>query len=91
MNNRLYVGNLSNDVSEDELRTLFSGAGAIQQMALPTDRDTNERRGFAIVQMETDDEAAKAISLYDGHSLREQAIRVKVSQPKNRGSRQDRA
>jgi RNA recognition motif-containing protein len=83
MDSKLYVGNVAHATTEDELRTLFAQAGTIERLAIPTDRDTNQPRGFALVQMATAEEAQKAITMLDGQSVREQAIRVKISQPKN--------
>jgi len=82
MNNKLYVGNLSYQVTEDELRQLFAEAGSIQSIAIPVDRATNQPRGFAFVEMSTDAEAQKAISMYDGQTVGQRQIRVNVSQPK---------
>jgi RNA recognition motif-containing protein len=82
MDTKLYVGNLSHSATEDDLRTLFEKAGTIERLAIPTDRRTSEPRGFALVEMASADEAQKAITMLDGHSLREQVIQVKISQPK---------
>lgn len=82
MNSKLYVGNLSYQVTEDELREMFGQAGSIQSVAIPLDRMTNQPRGFAFVTMETDAEAQKAISMCDGRTLGERQIRVNISQPK---------
>jgi RNA recognition motif-containing protein len=82
MNSKLYVGNLSYQVTEEELRTMFSQAGTIQEVAIPVDRMTNQPRGFAFVTMGTDAEAQKAISMCNGKTLGQRQIRVNVSQPK---------
>ena len=82
MNSKLYVGNLSYQVTEDELRTMFSPAGTIQSVAIPVDRMTNQPRGFAFIVMETDAEAQKAINMCNGKMLGERQIRVNISQPK---------
>jgi cold-inducible RNA-binding protein len=85
VNSKLYVGNLSYDVTEAELRQMFGEAGSIQEVAIPTDRTTNQPRGFAFVTMSTPDEAKKAISMCDGKSLGNRQIRVNMSQPKTGG------
>jgi RNA recognition motif-containing protein len=82
-NSKLYVGNLSYQVTEGELRELFGPAGTIQSVAIPTDRATNQPRGFAFVEMATAEEAQKAISMCDGKTLGERQIRVNISQPRN--------
>ncbi len=85
MNSKLYVGNLSYQVTEDELRTMFSPAGTIQEIAIPLDRMTNQPRGFAFVTMGTDAEAQKAISMCNGKTLGQRQIRVNISEPKTSG------
>jgi RNA recognition motif-containing protein len=82
MTSKLYVGNLSYQVTESELRTLFAPAGTVQSVAIPTDRNTNQQRGFAFVEMASSDEAQKAISMCDGHTMGDRQIRVSISQPK---------
>jgi cold-inducible RNA-binding protein len=82
MTTKLYVGNLSYDVTEGELRQMFGEAGSVQEVAIPMDRMTNRPRGFAFVVMGTADEAQKAISMCDGQSLGNRQIRVNISQPK---------
>jgi RNA recognition motif-containing protein len=82
MSSKLYVGNLSYQVTESELRTMFAPAGTVQSVAIPTDRDTNQPRGFAFVEMSSADEAQKAISMYDGTTMGDRQIRVNISQPK---------
>ena len=82
MDSKLYVGNLSYQVTEDELRQMFSPSGTIQSVAIPVDRMTNQPRGFAFVTMGTSAEAQKAISMCNGKTLGERQIRVNISQPK---------
>lgn len=83
MSTKLYVGNLSYEVTEDELRTLFSPVGTIESIAIPVDRATNEQRGFAFVEMSTAEEAQKAISQFNGQTVGSRQIRVNISQPKS--------
>jgi RNA recognition motif-containing protein len=83
MDTKLYVGNLSKQVTEEDLRTLFAPAGTIQSVAIPTDRATNAPRGFALVDMSTAEEANAAVTLGHGQMLREQEIRVQISKPKS--------
>lgn len=82
MNSKLYVGNLSYQVTESELRTMFSPAGDIESVAIPVDRTTNQPRGFAFVTMTNDTDAQKAIRMCDGKTLGDRQIRVNISQPK---------
>lgn len=82
MTTKLYVGNLSYQVTEEELRTMFGQAGTIESVAIPVDRQTNEPRGFAFVTMGTGAEAQAAIRMCDGKTLGQRQIRVNISQPK---------
>lgn len=84
MNNRLYVGNLPYSYGETELRQLFGKAGQVDSVYLPLDRESGRPRGFAFVQMATDEEAAEAIARLDGATLDGRKIRVNVAQ--GRGS-----
>ena len=60
---KLYVGNLSYETSEEDLRTLFAQAGAVASVALIKDRGTGRSQGFAFIEMTTQAEAEKAISI----------------------------
>ncbi|HUX14303.1 MAG TPA: RNA-binding protein [Spirochaetia bacterium] len=62
MGNKLYVGNLSYDTNEDELRSMFSAYGTINSVAVITDRDTGRPKGFAFVEMGSEKEAQAAIN-----------------------------
>ncbi len=82
MENKLYVGNLSYDVTEDDLRDLFAPAGSIKSVTVIKDRDTGRSKGFAFVEMETPAEAQKAISLFNGKEMQERALTVNIARPK---------
>ncbi len=64
MEAKLYVGNLSYDTTEDEIRNLFAQAGTVSEVALIKDRDTGTSKGFAFVTMSSQDEAKKAIEQF---------------------------
>ncbi len=81
MNKKLYVGNLSYNTTEATLRELFGKAGAIASVSIPTDRATNQPRGFAFVEMETSEDALKAIKMCDGQEVDGRAIRVNEAKP----------
>jgi RNA recognition motif-containing protein len=81
VNKKLYVGNLSYTTTEASLRELFSKAGTIVSISIPTDRATNQPRGFAFVEMETADAALKAIKMCDGQEVDGRAIRVNEAKP----------
>lgn len=81
MSSKLYVGNLPFSTSEDELQAMFSEAGAIRSITIPMDKMTNRPRGFAFVEMETEDDANKAISLFNGKDLNGRAMNVSIARP----------
>ncbi len=65
METRLYIGNMSHETSEQDLRTMFTEAGTVAAVDLIMDRQTGKPKGFAFVTMSSLDEAEKAISLFD--------------------------
>ena len=79
---KLYVGNLSYTTTEDELRTLFAQAGAVSSVALIKDRDTGRSKGFAFVEMSTQAEAQKAITMFAAYKLGERELTVNVAKPR---------
>ena len=85
MTTKLYVGNLSYTTTEEELHALFTQAGGVQSVTLPTDRETGRPRGFGFVEMATEEEARKAISMFDGKTLGERQLKVNESRPREEG------
>jgi len=81
LNNKLYVGNVSYNTGESDLRNLFGGAGEIKTITIPKDRMSNEPRGFAFVEMSTADEARKAIQMFNGRELDGRALLVNEAKP----------
>src|SRR5262245_22275965 len=86
MEAKLYVGNLSYTTSEDDLRHLFSQAGTVKSATLIRDRDTGRSKGFAFVEMETQQEAEKAISQFHGTQFRDRALTVNMARPREERS-----
>ena len=82
MTKNLYVGNLSYDTTEDSLRTLFAEYGPIESANLITDRYTGRSRGFAFVEMSTEQAAQEAISGLNGKQVDEREIKVDTAKPK---------
>jgi cold-inducible RNA-binding protein len=76
ISNKVFVGNLSFDVTRDELIEAFSAAGKVVDAKVPTDRETGRPRGFAFVEFEDDDAAQKSISLMNGKDLKGRPLRV---------------
>jgi RNA recognition motif-containing protein len=69
MDNKLYVGNLPFSTSEEDLRGMFAQAGTVVSVSLINDRDTGRSRGFAFVELSTQAEAEKAVSLFNNTPL----------------------
>jgi cold-inducible RNA-binding protein len=88
MSQKLYVGNLSFQTTEDTLRTLFTEYGQIESVNLITDRYTGRSRGFAFVEMSTEQEAEEAISNLSGKQVDDREIRVEKAKPQASRDRQ---
>ncbi len=86
MNLKLYVGNLPFGASEEDLKKLFSEAGAVQSVKIVTDSYSGRSRGFGFVEMTSQEEAQKAISLVNGKTLMDRTLIVSEARPqKKRG------
>lgn len=82
MDTKLYVGNLSYETTEEDLRNLFAQAGTVNEVALIKDRDTGSSKGFAFVTMNSQEEANKAIERFSGQNLGSRELRVNVARPR---------
>ncbi|MCK6552325.1 RNA-binding protein [Myxococcota bacterium] len=86
MGNKLYVGNISYDTTEDELREAFGADGRqVTDVAIVMDRETGRPRGFAFVTMGSDSDAQAAISQLDGREMGGRTIRVNEAQSRPGG------
>ncbi len=86
MGKKLYVGNLSYNVSSSDLEQLFAQHGTVQSAEVIADRDTGRSKGFGFVEMGTEDEAQAAISALNGQQHDGRALTVNEAKPKeNRG------
>ena len=90
MSNNLYVGNLSYDTTEETLRTLFAEYGQIESVNLVTDRYTGRSRGFAFVEMSTEQAAQEAMSGLNGKQVDAREIKVDKAKPKRDSRGKDR-
>ena len=79
---RLYVGNLSYDTTEDELRELFSAHGTVESVNLITEGGSGRSKGFGFVEFRDDQEANAAIAALNGTDLRGRSINVNQARPK---------
>jgi cold-inducible RNA-binding protein len=84
---KIYVGNLSYDVTEDELAAEFGTFGKVESVAIPSDKFSGRPKGFGFVEMASKTEAEAAIAGLNGKSLRERTIVVNEARPRpdNRG------
>jgi len=79
---RLFVGNISYRMTEDELRDTFGEFGEVSDVHIVTDRETGRSRGFAFVEMADDDASDKAIEALNGKDVEGRSLTVNVARPR---------
>jgi RNA recognition motif-containing protein len=82
----IYVGNLSFQATEDDVREVFSEYGTVSRVSLPMDRETGRMRGFAFVEMSDDASEDKAIAELDGANWLDRQLRVSKARPREEGA-----
>jgi RNA recognition motif-containing protein len=82
METKLYIGNMSYDTTEEELRTMFSEAGVVGSVDIIKDRDSGRPKGFAFITMNSRDEADKAISMFNEKTVNERPLTVNIARPR---------
>jgi len=82
MEARLYVGNLSKSITQDELNALFMQAGEVTSTEVIKDRKSGESKGFAFVTMSAESGADKAVSMFNSYSLSDQVLKVSLAKPR---------
>src|SRR5450631_304859 len=82
MGRRLYVGNLPYETGENDLQDLFARAGTVETVKVMRDMATGRARGFAFVEMSTDEEAQKAITELNDYQLGGRGLTVNEARPK---------
>ena len=82
MGKNIYVGNLSYDTTQDQLQSLFEVHGEITSVNVITDRDTGRPRGFAFVEMATEQAASAAIAALNGQEVDGRALTVNEAKPR---------
>ncbi|MDC0722429.1 RNA recognition motif domain-containing protein [Nannocystis bainbridge] len=85
MGNRLFVGNLSFQITDSDLQQAFQPYGAVKEVKLMTDRETGRSRGFAFVEMTSDADAKRAIEALHGASLDGRPLRVSEAEDRRSG------
>ena len=82
MNKKLYVGNLNYDTNEEALKEAFEEAGTVESCDIITDRRTGNSKGFGFVEMSTEEEAEKALEMYNENELDGRTLKVDEARPK---------
>jgi RNA recognition motif-containing protein len=83
----IYVGNLSYEVTQDDLTHVFAEYGTVKRVQLPTDRETGRLRGFGFIEMGTEAEETAAIEALDGAEWMGRDLKVNKARPREEGSR----
>ncbi len=78
----IYVGNLSYEVTEDDLKSVFEEYGNVKRVQIPTDRETGRVRGFAFIEMDNEEEEIKAIEALDGAEWMGRDLKVNKAKPR---------
>jgi RNA recognition motif-containing protein len=81
MSNKLYVGSLSYDTTQESLEKLFSEAGKVESAAVITDKFSGRSKGFGFVEMSSEEEAKKAVEMFNGKELDGRTIIVDEAKP----------
>src|SRR5215470_12487677 len=85
MGRKLYVGNLTYEVTDADLEKLFAPFGTVESAQVIADRDTGQSKGFAFVEMKTDQEAQAAIAALSGKEMNGRALTVNEAKPREAG------
>jgi RNA recognition motif-containing protein len=83
----IYVGNLANSISENDLREAFQAFGEVAKTAVIKDKFSGESRGFGFVEMPNREEATKAISMLNGKDMKGRSAKINEAKPKTDSSR----
>ena len=86
MAKKLYVGNLAFQTTSQDLQELFAQAGTVESASIIEDRDTGQSKGFAFVEMSTEEEAAAAIDQFNGKELAGRMLKVNEARPRENRS-----
>ena len=81
MNKKLYIGGLSYDTTEDSLKEAFSKAGTVESAIIITDKMSGRSKGFGFVEMSSDEDAKKAIEMWNGKEFESRTLTVNEARP----------
>ncbi len=81
MSTRLFIGNLAFEATDDVIAGLFAQAGRVAGVHLVTDPKTGQRRGFGFVDMDSDQDAQRAVGMFNGHAFMDRPLRVNPAYP----------
>ncbi len=82
---RIYVGNMSFDTTEDELKAAFGAHGEVSEVLFIRDRDTGRAKGFGFVEMPSNEEAQAAIAALNGQEMGQRTLTVNEARPRTEG------
>ncbi len=82
---KIYVGNLSFETTEEDLRSEFMRFGKVESVSVITDRDTGRSKGFAFVEMLSESEGQASINALNGKQLKERTLTINVARPRSEG------
>jgi len=86
---KIYIGNMSFDTTEDQLRQAFEGYGEVSTVNIIIDRDSSQSKGFGFVEMSANDEATAAISGLNGQDFEGRTVRVSEAKPRAQSGNRD--
>lgn len=86
MESKLYVGNLPYSATEEELSKMFGQAGTVTSVAIIKDRETGRSKGFAFIEMGTQAEAQKAITMFNSYKMGDRTLTVNMARPREERS-----
>jgi RNA recognition motif-containing protein len=81
MQSKLFIGNLAWETTADDLKALFAGAGTVVDAAVISDKMTGRSRGFGFITMSSDDEAKKAIEMFNQYDIKGRKLNVNIARP----------
>jgi RNA recognition motif-containing protein len=82
----IFVGNLSHEITQEDLSEVFAEYGDVKRVHLPTDRETGRKRGFAFVELETPEQEASAIAELDGAEWMGRQLKVNEARPREQSN-----